>query len=65
MQFIARQQTVNKSEIEGQLGKIAALTPDGKEAMGQIAKDVPHLVILDRMLPNLSGDEARKRYAPL
>jgi len=30
---------------------------DGDEALALIAKSVPHLVILDRMLPNTSGDD--------
>jgi len=30
---------------------------DGDEALAEIAKAVPHLVILDRMLPATSGDE--------
>jgi len=30
---------------------------DGDEALVEIAKEVPHLVILDRMLPNTSGDD--------
>lgn len=30
---------------------------DGNEALAEIAKAIPDLVILDRMLPNTSGDE--------
>lgn len=30
---------------------------DGDEALAELAKAIPHLVILDRMLPNTSGDE--------
>ncbi len=30
---------------------------DGDQALAEIAKAIPHLVILDRMLPNTSGDE--------
>ncbi|MFQ5461487.1 MAG: response regulator [Phycisphaerae bacterium] len=39
---------------------------DGDEALAAIAKTPPHLVILDRMLPNTSGDEvlARLRRNP-
>ena len=42
-------------------GYRCALAADGDEAMGQIAKNVPHLVILDRMLPSVSGDEVLAR----
>ncbi len=34
---------------------------DGDEALAEISKSVPHLVILDRMLPATSGDEVLLR----
>ena len=34
---------------------------DGDEALAEITKAVPHLVILDRMLPNTSGEEVLAR----
>ena len=41
-------------EREGYLCRQAA---DGDEALAEIANRIPDLVILDRMLPNTSGDE--------
>lgn len=41
-------------EREGYTCRQAA---DGDEALAQMAREIPHLVILDRMLPNTSGDE--------
>lgn len=38
-----------------------ATTGDGKEALDAIEKDVPDLIVLDRMLPGMSGDDVLRR----
>ncbi len=38
-------------------GYICHLAADGVEALTKITKEIPDLVILDRMMPNTSGDE--------
>jgi two-component system phosphate regulon response regulator PhoB len=38
-----------------------ATTGDGKKALEEVGRDLPDLIVLDRMLPGMSGDEVLER----